>query len=274
MWRRLTREPLVHFILAGLVLFALAEHHRRATDQYRIVITPARIAQLTSAYAAEFASPPPPAMLPRLIDDYVSGEVLLREGLARGFDRDDEIVRRRVIQKVEFLEQDMASVPEPSAAELRGWYANNSARYAQAARVDFSQIFFAAEAANAAPMRRQAAAVLANLSPATARAPELGDSFPDRFDFSGFGPDEARRLFGEGELSAALFKAPIGHWAGPFRSAFGWHLVRVSQAKPRGVPAFEAVRDQAMKDYMSEARAAENARRLAALRARYRVVRE
>lgn len=274
MWRRLTREPLVHFILAGLVLFGLAEHHRRASDQYRIVITPARIAQLTSAYAAEFGSPPPPAMLPRLIDDYVSGEVLLREGLARGLDRDDEIVRRRVIQKVEFLEQDMASVPEPTGAQLQAWYARNGGRYKEAGKVSFSHIFFAADVANQALVRGRAAAVLAQLAHETVRAPQLGDSFPDSFDFSGFGPAEARRLFGPGELTEALFKAPVGRWSGPYRSAFGWHLVRLTEAKPGGVPAYAVMRDEARKDYLSEARAAENARRLAALRARYRVVRE
>lgn len=272
--RRLAREPLVHFLIAGLVLFGLAEHHRRANDPYRIVIAPARVAQLKSAYAAEFGTPPPPAMLPRLIDDYVAAEVLYREGKARGLDRDDEIVRRRVIQKVEFLEQDMASVPEPSETALRGWYARNAARYAEAGRVSFSHIFFTADAANEAAVRRRAEAVLAGLAPATVRAPELGDSFPDQSDFADFGPDEARRLFGASALGEALFTAPVGRWSGPWRSAYGWHLVRVSAASPGRVPTFEAVREQAMRDYLNEARAAENLRRLAVLRARYRVVRE
>ena len=274
MWRKLAKEPLVHFLIAGLVLFALAGQHRRSQDQSRIVITPARIAQLSSAYAAEFGSPPPPAMLPQLIDDYIAAEVLFREGKARGLDRDDEIVRRRVIQKVEFLEQDMASVAEPAEAALRAWYGQNAARYARGARVDFSHIFFAAEAANATPKRRQAAAMLEKLAATTLRAPQLGDSFPDQADFSNFGPDEARRLFGVSDLGAALFKAPVGQWSGPYRSAYGWHLVRVSAAKPGGAADYASVRAQALKDFVREARAAENARRLAALRARYRVVRE
>src|SRR5439155_7405258 len=94
MWRKVAREPLLHFLLAGLVLFGLAEHHRRAADQYRIVITPERIAGLENAYAGEFGSPPAPSMLPKLIDDYVASEVLFREATARGRDRDDEIIRR------------------------------------------------------------------------------------------------------------------------------------------------------------------------------------
>src|SRR6266404_283025 len=147
-WRALLREPLLHFLLAGAVLFGLAEHHRRANDQYRIVITPERIAGLKNAYVAEFGSPPPPAMLPRLIEDYIASEVLFREGKARGLDRDDEIIRRRVMQKVEFLEQDMAAIAEPSEAELRGWYVTHQARFAEPGNVSFSHIFFAAEAGN------------------------------------------------------------------------------------------------------------------------------
>ncbi len=238
-WHRLLREPLLHFLLAGLVLFALAGHQRRANDHYRIVITPERIEGLRNAYVAEFGSPPPPAMIPRLIDDYVASEVLLREGLARGLDKDDEIVRRRVIQKVEFLEQDMATVPQPSEADLRGWFAKHRERYAEPGKASFSHVFFSAETESEAAARRRSEAVLARLSPATKRAPELGDSFPDQFDFSGFGPEEARRLFGTSEMGEALFKAPVGRWAGPYRSAYGWHLVRVSAAEPGGVPQFD-----------------------------------
>jgi hypothetical protein len=273
-WRKLKREPLLHFLLAGLVLFGLAEHHRRASDQFRIVITPQRVAQLQNAYAAEFGAPPAPAMLPRLIDDYVQSEVLFREAKARGFDKDDEIVRRRLIQKVTFLEQDMGAVAEPSEAELRGWYVKSAARYAGSRTVNFSHVFFATTGDTEAAVRRRVGAAMAALSPATVRAPELGDSFPDQFDFSGFGPAEARRIFGDSELSTALFKAPVGRWSGPYRSAFGWHLVRVSASEPGGAKPFEQVRDAAKSDYLTAAREAENARQTAALRARYTVVRQ
>lgn len=274
MWRRLAREPLVHFLIAGLVLFGLSEQYRRSTDPYRIVITPARVAQLSSAYAAEFGAPPPPAMLPKLIEDYVAGEVLFREGKARGLDRDDEIVRRRVIQKVEFLEADMASVPEPGEAELRGWFEEHRERYAEPGTISFNHLFFAADFGNEAEVKARALAVLPGLSPDVPPIMELGDSFPDRSAFGNFSSVEAKRIFGDSEMSRKLFSAPVGIWRGPWRSQWGWHLVRVSAAKPSGVADFAGMREQALKDYLSEARAAENARRLAALRARYRVVRE
>ena len=189
MWRRLAREPLVHFLLAGLALFAAIEWHKRSADPYRIVVGEAKLAELRNAYAAEFGSPPAPAVMPKLIDDYVASEVLFREGVARGLDRQDEIVRRRVIQKVQFLEEDMALPGEPAEADLRSWYDANRKRYANPNQVDFSHIFFAADARNEAAVRARAERVRAGLSPATVRAPELGDSFPDLSDFERFGAD-------------------------------------------------------------------------------------
>ena len=272
--RKLLREPLLHFLLAGLVLFLLAGWYRRETDHYRIVVTPERVAQLGTSYEAEFGSPPPPAMLPRLIDDYVASEVLFREGVARGLDENDEIVRRRIIQKVEFLEQDLAAPAEPDEAQLREWYDGNAAQYAEPGRIAFSHIFFATDASSEASVRRRAEAALVGLAPETLRAPELGDSFPDLYDFSGFGSDEARRLFGNSGIARNLFAAPLGKWSGPLRSAYGWHLVRVSSAQQGGRRPFDAVRGQVRENFVARAREEANRQRLAALRSRYTVVRQ
>ena len=274
MWRSLSREPLVHFLLAGLALFALAEWHRRATDPTRIVIDEARLTELRHAYEAEFGSPPNASVMPRLIEDYVASEVLFREGVARGLDRNDEIVRRRVIQKVQFLEEDMALPEDPSQAQLRAWYDGHRARYANPNKISFSHIFFAADPRNEGAARARAEGVLARLSPETERAPELGDSFPDLSDFIDFSTEEARRLFGEGEMAQEPFKAPMGLWRGPWRSSFGWHLVRVSAVELGGVRSFNAAHDAVKRDYADAALAAANAKRMADLRKRYTVVRE
>ena len=178
-WRGLAREPLLHFLLPGWCSTGWRNTIAGRTTSTRIFITPERIAQLTSAYTAEFGAPPPPTMLPRLIDDYVAAEVLFREGRARGLDRDDEIVRRRVIQKVEFLEQDMASVPEPSEAELRaGMRAIPRVMLSRGGSLS-AIVFFAAEAANdGRPCAPAPPLLLAGACPATTRAAGLGRQFP------------------------------------------------------------------------------------------------
>ena len=73
---------------------------------------------------------------------------------------------------------------------------------------------------------------------------------------------------------AGLPQAPVGQWAGPFHSAYGWHLIRVSATSPASVKPFAAIRDQVRGDYLDDAQKRTNARSFAALKARYQVVRE
>ncbi|MCJ2186026.1 peptidyl-prolyl cis-trans isomerase [Novosphingobium beihaiensis] len=270
---RIAREPLTHFLIVGLVFWLAAAHYRTVTDGHRIEVTRQTAERLTAGYRAEYGAAPSPARLEQLVDQYVTGEILYREGMARGLAERDEIVRRRVIQKTAFLEDGTGNPPAPTQAALEAWYRAHAADYAAPGRVRFSHVFFAITPGDEAKARARAAAVLRQLDPATVRAPDEGDPFPDLYDFTGFGPDEARRLFGDSEMATALFAAPAGRWSGPFRSAYGWHLVRVSAAEPGHAQPFEAVRGRVLADWTENARNQAGNRRMAALRARYTVVR-
>jgi hypothetical protein len=270
---RVLREPLVHFFAAGLVLFAVAEHHRAQTDVYRIVVTPERVRELASEYRAEFGADPGPRTLAHLVDHYVDEEVLYREGLARKLDQDDEIVRRRIVQKMQFLEQDLAPPAEPTEAELAAWFQAHRAQYVWPATVSFSHVYFSDMAGGADAARARALKALAGLPDGVIRAPERGDSFPDLYDYSAFGPEQARRLFGDSEISRRLFAAPAGHWVGPFRSGYGWHLVRVQSVQAARPMSLEEARERVRTDLMAAREAQANARGFAALKARFTVVR-
>lgn len=271
---RLVREPLVHFLLAGALLFAISEHHKAATDQHRIVVTPERIRQLTDGYRAEFGTDPGPKTLQRLVDHYVDEEVLYREGVARKLDQDDEIVRRRIVQKMQFLQQDLAAPAEPNEAELQAWFAAHRGAYVRPASVSFSHVYFSDVHGGSDAARARAAKVLASLADGTVRAPEKGDAFPDLYDYAGFGPEQAQRLFGQSEISRALFQAPAGRWAGPFRSGYGWHLVRIAQVEPARPLSFAEARERVRTDLLQSREAQANDRAFASLKARFRVVRE
>jgi peptidyl-prolyl cis-trans isomerase C len=268
------REPLFHFFLVGLVLFVAAERHRTATDVYRIVVTPERVAKLTNAYRLQFGADPTPAGLEVLIDKDIDEEVLYREGVALKLDRDDAIVRRRVVQKMQFLEQDLAAPAEPTEAELQRYYPSHLARYATPEKVSFSHIYFSADRGGDQAARQRAEVALAGLDDGTTRAPDRGDSFPDLYDYSSFGPDQAVRLFGDGEFSHMLFKAPVGHWAGPFRSSYGWHLVRVQSKAASRTPPVSEIRDQVRDDAIAAAQVISNEKSFQALKARFTVVRQ
>ena len=268
------REPLVHFFLVGLVLFAATDACRRATSVYRIEIAPSRVAALELSYRQQFGAPPTPAAREALIGRYIDEEVLFRQGLAMGLDRGDEIVRRRVVQKMQFLMQDLRPPGEPSEADLRAWYDARPARYEIPARVSFTHIFFSPDKGGDAAAQARARTVLAGLTAQVIRAPERGDNFPDLYDYTGFGPGEADRLFGGTPLARALFTAPTGRWVGPYRSGYGWHLLYIGARQPAKSPPFEAVRDQVRADQLAFDEARDNGRAFAAPKDRFTIIRD
>jgi len=270
---RILREPLVHFFLVGLVLFVAADAYKRATNVYRIEITPDRVAALELSYQQQFGAPPTPAAREALIDRFVDEEVLFREGLAMGLDRGDEIVRRRVVQKMQFLQQDLQPPREPTEPDLRAWYRSHLSQYSAPARVSFTHIFFSPDKGGDTGAQARAKAVLATLNGTVTRAPERGDNFPDLYDYTGFGPSEAARLFGATPLAQALLTAPTGRWVGPYQSGYGWHLLFISGRRPPQTPPFEAVRDQVRADRLAAGEAEDNRRAFEALKSRFVVVR-
>ena len=268
------REPLFHFLVIGLTLFAAVAAYRRAADAYRIEITPGQVRQLATNYRLQFGEAPSPAARARLIDKYVDEEVLYRQGLALKLDHDDEIVRRRIVQKMQFLQQDLQAPAESSPAQLQGFFQVNRARYATPPRVAFSHIYFSPDRAGADDARRRAEAALAGLGDQTTRAPKRGDNFPDLYDYADLGPDQVRRLFGDTPLARVLFTAPVGRWVGPYRSAYGWHLIRIQSRRPAMIPALSEIADQVRADKIAADQTLANRRAFEALKARFTIVRD
>ena len=268
---RLLGEPLLHFLIIGLLIFLAAQGWRGAHDVRRIVVTPERTAQLATKYRLQFGAPPSPAQLEGLVEAYIQEEALYREGKAMGLDRDDEIVRRRISQKVEFLQQDRGLPAAPSDTELRRYFEAHAAAYASPVRTTFSHLYFSTDAVGEGPARARATHALEELK---AGVSEVGaDPFPDLNDYSGLAEAEAVRLFGDSELAHRLSTAPVGQWSGPYRSGYGWHLVRVEARSPAKRADLSDVRDQVREDYLHAAQARANAQALARLKARYTVVR-
>jgi parvulin-like peptidyl-prolyl isomerase len=246
---KLLREPLVHFCVLGVLLFAASSIYRRHVDAHRIVVSPERTAQLANRYALQFGAPPDAATLASLIEQDTHEEMLFRQGLALHLDRDDEIVRRRVVEKMRFLLQDRAAPAEPSDAQLEQFYTAHSARYAAPERVTFTHVYFSGDET----ARSRAQAALAELKQGRVSPRELGDAFPDLYDFAGYEPDQVVRLFGRTPFADAVLTVTLGEWSGPYHSSYGWHLVRVDARQPARQASFAEVRERVRTDYLAHA---------------------
>jgi peptidyl-prolyl cis-trans isomerase C len=272
-WLRFfTHEPLFHFVLLGLLMWAGAIYVGHRDDRYIIDVGPARRQRIADNYRNQYGQNLTANQLRGLVGRYVREEVFLREGLALHLDKEDEIVRRRVVQKYEFLQTDLATPASPRPGVLERWFEENKARYLSPGRVAFAHIYFSPDHGGDTTARARALNVLKKLRQSDlSRAPTLGDPFPGPSDVGALAPDEAIRLFGDSELSRELFKAPVGQWAGPDRSGYGWHLIYVTGHSPPALPPLADIRDQVLADYMDEQRRILNEQAYEKLRARYTV---
>src|ERR1700760_2688847 len=173
---RLLREPLLHFLALGALIFTVNAllHPARSDDPHRIEIGKADIERVRALYTQQWGASPAEADMPRLVEDYVRSEILAREGLGLGLSVDDPVVRNRLVQKMEFLLQDTSAVAQPSDAEMAAWLASHADRYQTPERLVFRQIYFS-PSLRGDRAEGDARAMLASLG--TAKADPAGDPF-------------------------------------------------------------------------------------------------
>jgi parvulin-like peptidyl-prolyl isomerase len=207
-----------------------------------IDITPPLIDRLSAQFAATWNRPPTDEELAGLIDGHVREEVLYREALALGLDRDDAVIRQRLRLKMEFISEAAASALIPDDATLSAWYADNAAAFAPARTIGFTQVMLA-DPAMAEEVR---AALVAGADPATQGR---GTLLPARVDQGSLLAVEG--AFGPGffDTVAALSQ---GEWSGPVESSYGWHLVLLDSVSAPEVPPLDSVRDAVIAAWRQE----------------------
>jgi PPIC-type PPIASE domain len=272
--RKFIREPLIHFLLLGAVIFFIAGRSRSIAvpSGEKIVITQSQIESILVGFSRTWMRPPTREELQGLVNDYVRDEVLYREARTMGLDQDDVIVRRRMRQKFEFLVEDVAArTGPPTDQELEAYLRQHADKYSEEPSFSFEHIFLSREKRGASA-DAEATAMLARLSDKGAiNIEKLGDAFllPSRFEKTSAG--ETARLFGE-KFAKELNKTQLGTWAGPIESSYGLHLVRVNGRMPEVTPSLANVRESVLRDLLSDRRKQELDIQYEKLRARYTVV--
>jgi peptidyl-prolyl cis-trans isomerase C len=268
---RLLKDPLVHFLAIGAALFAFAAWRGQSigAGKEQIVISSAQVEQARDAAALLQGRPLTEAELAALIEPAIRDEVLYREALALGLDEEDDEVRRRLIEKMQYLTQDTAD-PEPSSeAELRAFYDASRERFEVPELVTFDQVYFSPGTRGDA-LRGDVDAGLAALR--AGRPPvEVGDRTPLRETYQDAPREQVEVLFGDA-LAEAVFTLAPGDWTGPFESDFGQHLVRLRGRSERRLPPFDEVREQVAAEFAVERRRERNDAEYRRMRERYEVV--
>lgn len=268
MIKRFLREPLVHFLILGIavfLLFKVAATPGAAPDR-RIVVSSGKTDQLATAFVRTWQRPPTAEELNGLIEDHVRDEVLYRESLAMGLDKDDTVIRRRLRQKFEFLIEDAATTAS-SDRDLQAWLDQHPDKFREDPKMALRQVYVNATRRGAAATK-EAERLLARLNAAgeNVDASELGDTTMLPHDLALSTVGEIARVFGDGFAHAVARMEP-GRWSGPVRSGYGLHVVHVSERTAGRLRPLAEVRDEVQRGWLT-------ARRKEITDARYRALRE
>ena len=256
--RAIAREPLVHFLLLGAALFLLDGWLRPTTNsagRSQIVVSEAHVRNLTRNFVRTWQRPPTRQELDGLVEAHIREEVMVREALALGLDRDDAIIRKRLQQKLEFVSEGVAALAPPTDEQLQAYLKAHADAFRTPPRTTFVQVYLD-PARRKGTLDRDAASLLQTLN--RAATPREAAGAGDRLlllapRYEDIPQPEIASRFGA-EFAAELEKQPVGRWVGPLASGYGLHLVRVEARRAGGPPALADVRPLVEREWSNASR--------------------
>ncbi len=246
--KRLIREPLLHFFVLGAALFAVFAWNNddalQAPDD--IVVDASRLDAIRLQFERVWQRPPTPEELQSLVDNWVREEILYREGLTMGLDRNDPVLRRRVAQKMEFISEELVEI-SPGRAEIEAWFADNAENYRVDPRFTFRQLYLDPSAHDDTfeAVVDDTARALANGDVPDGDATLLPAALDD------VTLADVRRTFGD-RFAESLQGLAVGEWDGPVASGYGLHFVHVDSMQASRLPALDEVLAAVERDYRAE----------------------
>ncbi len=255
--RRLLAEPLCQFVILGAILFAgySLVSNQVGGNAGAIIVTQGKIENLAATFAATRQRSPTQEELIGLIQDYIREEVLYREAMALGLDRDDTIIRRRLRQKMEFLSADTSAQAEPTEEEMQAYLAAHPETFRVEPRFTFRHVYLDPQR-RPATLSRDIERTLTELRKdgSKAKIATQGDSLLLEQEFDNAPALEVQKTFGQ-EFFEHLTKLTPGAWDGPVRSGYGVHLVFLIERTDGYVPALAEVREQVRREWTHARRA-------------------
>lgn len=268
------KEPLVLFILLGAALtlvYSVASGAFAADESKTVSMDASEIELLAANWERQWQRPPTEAELRGLVDARVREEVLYRAAQSMGLDRNDVVVRRRMVQKMELLSQDLATITDPPEADLRAFFEENREDYRVPPRVSFRHVYFNLDSRGMAAESDALAALeeLRASNPDEADVSLLGDRFMLAYEYTLRTPIELQQAFGS-RFAEAVSELEPG-WHGPVPSGYGLHLVEITDRVESNLPEFEQVRERVLVDYERVRRDRANELLLEGLSANYSI---
>lgn len=256
------KDPLWVFLLFGASLFGVAAW---SPDKPIVEVTEGDIQRLIEQWRMQMRRDPTATERQELIHQFIREEVYYQEALALNLDAGDTVVKRRMIQKLAFLTEDLADTQAPSNDELQAFYQQRADNYRAPEQFSFRHIYFSADRkANSQGEQAEFLAAKAVDDPSIE-----GDPFMLQRLYAKRSQREIGDLFGNAFAENLSKLVAQEQWQGPLRSAFGWHAVQLIDREPASAVPFNQVRDKVLVDWKQQRRRSANAAYLQDLLKRY-----
>ena len=246
--KKFLREPFFHFIVIGIALFFLYGLVNKNIDtKNTILITDFDLENIISSFEMQWKRDPTEQELQSIINQNIKQEVFYQEALKMNLDHNDEIIKRRLSQKMQFLSNDIAALSEPTDDILKVYYKENSNKYLTSTRYTLYQITFSSDVRK--DNYKDASKTLKQFPEATFdEMKKLGDKLPFSYFFEDVNAKELRLQLGS-KFPDELKSQEINKWVGPIQSGFGYHLVYITNKVAPSLPDFEVVKKEVLRNY-------------------------
>ena len=253
---KVTKEPLLHFLLLGCGLFLLYNmiNGGMVDKPNTIVVTAGKVEQLSANFSRTWERLPTEQELDGLLKSYLRDEVFYREAIALGLDKDDNLIRRRMRQKLEFILEDVTAMMDPTDEELTDYMQQHEDQFRLQPQVSFRQIYLSPDKRD--EIKADAEKILSRLNAgeiSEQQSEQLGDQIMLDKEFKLSSQGDIERRFGQA-FARQIIALPTGVWSGPVISGYGGHLVLVSERVAGRLPALAEVREDVQRDWMLEQR--------------------
>ena len=242
-------------------------------DDKTIVVTAGEVEWMQTSWQKRWNRSPTAAEFDGLIQQYIRETVLYREALTMGLNKHDQVIRRRLAQKLEFLAKDLVTLIPPTDEELQTYFDAHQDRYQEPVLYTFTQVFIDPDKRGDATLD-DAEVIKANLITQGDAIDDPG-ALGDDFMLQNYYPEkdlvEIQKQFGSG-FTDSLTELSPGQWHGPVLSGYGVHLVYISSINEPPAPVFTEVRERVVQDWTMDKGEELNEKFYASLRDQYTVV--
>ncbi len=232
------REPLLHFLVLGGLLFAVDHLLVGRTDDIHTIVVGAEVDDRARQLFKESRNRAPTAEeMTALRQVWLDNEVLYREGLALQVDKGDDTIRERVIFKALSIVDANINLPPIDDKQLREWFETHRNKYDQPARFDFQEAVLAGENSEATVR-----ALVANLNSSPA-----GDAKADLRVFKQRPRGNLVQSYGE-DFAKQLEEAPVNEWRA-YATREGWRAMQLTTVTPPQSAEYESLRGVVQQDW-------------------------